>query len=167
MIWRIGKKEAAESAAKTDCSSAGEMLLYDKITSKEIYMRLIISLFLCGLVILSGSEASAQSTAANPTFADCSIASLSGSSQTLGTAFTLGTHAYNRKYLLICNTGTSNVGVNLTGGTAALSGAGTMTLVPGSCKEYASGTTQLPNPPANGVAVIGTSSQPVLCIEGR
>lgn len=103
------------------------------------------------------------------TLADCSIASMSGSSQSLGTAFTLGSKAFNRKYLLICNNGsTNNVGVNLAGGTAALSGAGTVTLVPGSCVEYPKGgNSDVGLIPANNINVIGTSTQPVLCLEGR
>lgn len=132
-------------------------------------MRLITSLLLAFSLFLS-DQAFAQSASANPTFADCSIASMSGSSQALGTAFVLGTHAYNRKYLEICNTGASgdNLGVNIAGGTAALAGVGTLTLVPGSCVEYSSAPgSGLPLPPSNGVNVIGTSGQPVACIEGK
>lgn len=116
------------------------------------------------------NESFAQTAGANPTFVDCSIPSLSGSSQTLGTTVTLGAHAYNRKYLHICNTGSTgnNLGVNLSGGTAALSGTGTETLVPGACLEFSSNPgSGLPLPPANGVTVIGTSGQPALCEEGR
>lgn len=126
----------------------------------------LISLVLLSLLMLLPEAAMAQTA---PTFADCSIASLSGSSQSLGTAFTLGSRAYNRKYLLICNTGSAgnNVGVNLAGGTAALAGAGTLTLVPGSCKEFSSQNNNLPAVPSNNINVIGTSGQPVLCLEGR
>jgi len=118
-------------------------------------------------VVFSANLAFAQTA---PTFADCSIASMSGSSQSLGTSFTLGSKAYNRKYLHICNTGSAgnNVGVNLTGGTAALSGSGTETLVPGACLEFSAAPgSGLPLPPSNAINVIGTSSQPVLCEEGR
>lgn len=94
---------------------------------------------------------------------------MSGSSQSLGTAYTLGSKVYTRRYLLICNTGATgdNVGVNYAGGTAAIGGAGTLTLVPGSCKEFSSAAGTLPFPPSNNINVIGTSSQPVLCLEGR
>lgn len=127
-------------------------------------MRLLASMFL-SIAMLLPAMAFAQAV---PTFADCSIASLSGSSQSLGTAFALGSKAYNRKYLLICNNGTTNnVGVNFAGGTAAIAGAGTLTLVPGSCKEFSAQPNLLPQPPSNAVNVIGTSGQPVLCYEGR
>ncbi len=113
----------------------------------------------------------AQVNTSSPTFADCSIASMSGSSQSLGTAFTLGSRAMNRKYLMICNTSTvtaDTLGVNLTGGTATLQGAGTNTLYPGACLEFSSAPgSGLPLPPSNNINVIGTSTQPVLCLEGR
>lgn len=132
-------------------------------------MRIISSIILA-ILALSPLAAFAQVTTALPTFADCSIASLSGSSQTLGTAYTLGTNP-NRKYLLICNNTSSasaNVGVNLSGGTAALNGAGTITLSQGACLEFSTSPGGgLPLPPANGVRVIGTAAQPVMCLEGR
>jgi hypothetical protein len=130
-------------------------------------MRLISSLILAFLMILPGSAFAVQA----PTFADCSIASMSGSSQSLGTAFTLGSKAYNRQYLLICNTSTvtaDTLGVNLSGGTAALQGAGTSTVYPGACLEFSAAPgSGLPLPPSNAINVIGTSTQPVLCVEGR
>ena len=109
---------------------------------------------------LSAPNAFAQALWTNN---DCSIASLSGSSTQL-----LAANA-NRKYLLICNIGATgdNIGVNLSGGTAAIAGTGTITLVPGSCKEFAIAMSYLPNPPANAITVIGTSGQPVACTEGR
>lgn len=128
-------------------------------------MRLILSLILSAFLLPNAAFA-----AQNVTLADCSIASMSGSSQALGTAFALGSKNYTRKYLLICNTGAAgdNVGVNLSGGTAALAGTGTLTLVPGACLEYPkSGETEFSLVPSNNVNVIGTSSQPVLCYEGR
>ena len=126
---------------------------------------------LLAFLTLSPFSAFAQVAGADPTFADCSIASMSGSSQSLGTAFTLASKQFNRKYLYICNTTTvagDNVGVNLAGGTAALQGAGTQTLVPGACMEFSSAAgSGLPLPPSNAINVIGTSTQPVLCYEGR
>lgn len=110
-------------------------------------------LLLCLLAFVAVSSPSFSQ--ALPTFKDCSVASLSGSSQTLSAANP------QRKYLLVCNTGSSNAGVNFSGGTAAIAGAGTMTLVPGSCKEYAY------TPPANAITAIGTAAQPVACYEGR
>lgn len=133
-------------------------------------MRSLSALILSIALLFPAFESKAQSLGANPTFADCSIASMSGSSQALGTAFALGKNAFTRKYLYICNTGATgdNVGVNLAGGTAALSGTGTLTLVPGACLEYSSAQgSGLPQPPSNNVNVIGTSTQPVLCYEGR
>lgn len=128
----------------------------------------LFPLFLLALITLLPFDSSAQTA---PTFADCSIASLSGSSQALGTAFTLSSKAYNRKYLHICNTSTvigDNLGVNLTGGTAVLQGAGTETLTPGQCLEFAAYSgSGLPLPPSNNINVIGTASQPALCEEGR
>lgn len=130
-------------------------------------MRILSSLMFAFLTILS-LPAFADTS---PTLADCSIASLSGSSQALGTAYALGSKVYNRKYLYICNMSAVNgdtVGVNLAGGTAALQGAGTVTLNPGACLEYSgfSGS-GLPLPPSNNINVIGTSGQPVLCYEGK
>jgi hypothetical protein len=114
------------------------------------------------LLALLALPASAHAQALR-SFNDCSIASMSGSSQQL-----VATNP-QRAYLLVCNTGASgdNIGVNFAGGTAAIAGAGTITLVPGSCKEYAAGSSYLPNPPSGVVNVIGTSSQPVACYEGR
>lgn len=129
-------------------------------------MRLLSSI-LAAFLILSPVSAFAQ---AAPTYADCSIASMSGSSQALGTAFALGSRVYSRKYLLVCNNSVAgdNLGVNFAGGTANLTGAGTVVLVPGSCKEFsAAAGGSLPIPPSNNVNVIGTSGQPVLCYEGR
>lgn len=131
-------------------------------------MRFLLSLILAFSILFLSTESFAQTS---PTFGDCSIASLSGSSQALGTAFALGNKSYNRKYLYICNTSTvtgDNVGINLAGGTAALGGVGTATLYPGACVEYSAASgSGLPLPPSNNVNVIGTSGQPVLCYEGR
>ena len=87
------------------------------------------------------------------TVADYSITSLSGSSQSLlakdGT----------RSYLLIQNTGNANVGVNLAGGTAAIGGTGTITLVPNGSLTF-----NIDSIPANAINVIGTAGQPLVCL---
>lgn len=88
--------------------------------------------------------------------ANCSIASLSGASQSLLAANPL------RRYLLIQDNGTAAVGVNIVGTTAVIGGAATITLQPGTSIEYAG-----PAMPTSAVTAIGTSSQPITCIEGR
>lgn len=121
------------------------------------------------IIVLFTTPCFAQAIGANPTYSDCSISSMSGSSQSLGTNETLGAHGFNRKYLLICNTTAvagDTVGVNLTGGTAAIGGTGTLTLAQGECREYGA-TGGLPLPPANAINVIGTSTQPVFCVVGH
>ena len=86
-------------------------------------------------------------------FRDLSIATLSGADQV---AIPLNG---NRQFLLIENTGSANVGVNLTGGTAAIAGSGTVTLVP-------NGTIFLDHVvPQNAIHVIGTAGQPLVLIE--
>src|SRR5215813_5213973 len=85
---------------------------------------------------------------------DKSVASLAGSSQVLLIANP------DRRYLLIQNTGSSNVGVNLAGGPAAIGGAGTITLLPGGSYEPDAGFI-----PTNPINVIGTAGQPVVCFE--
>lgn len=126
---------------------------------RRLIKALIVSIFLTPCVAL------AQVPSASPSISDCSVASLSGASQSITS---LSAHGFNRKYLLLCNTGATgdNIGVNLAGGTAALGGTGTITLVPGSCKEFSS-SGNLPLPPANAVTVIGTSGQPFLCLIGH
>jgi hypothetical protein len=123
----------------------------------EASMRLFASLLIFVSSLFFGTPVFAQ---ALPTFRDCSIASLSGSSTSMLVANP------SRKYLFVMNTGTSNVGVNLAGGTAAIAGAGTVTLVPGASLELPkSGSTNLM--PTGIVTVIGTAAQPVVCYEGR
>jgi hypothetical protein len=104
-------------------------------------------------------EASAQ---ALPSYIDCSIASLSGSSQAL-----LSGTSSNRKYLGVFNTGNANIGLNVTGGTALIGGTGTITIPPGAGKEYSLYGHGLPFPPFNIINVIGTSGQSVTCHEGK
>ncbi len=85
---------------------------------------------------------------------DLSIASLTGASQAL-----LGLNG-NRQFLLIQNIGSANIGVNLTGGAAAIGSAGTITLAPGGSLIFALWV------PQGAVAVIGTAAQAVTAIEG-
>lgn len=86
-------------------------------------------------------------------FRDASITSLSGSSQQA-----LAKNG-NRQFLLIVNTGNANIGVNITGGTAAIGGTGTTTIV-------ANGSLLLDHVvPQNAITVIGTAAQPVCVIE--
>lgn len=88
--------------------------------------------------------------------ADCSISSLSGSSQSLIAANP------QRKYLMVFNSGANNAYVNLAGGTAATSGASSVVLGVGS-SVVISGTSIS----RSAVTVIGTAAQPVTCYEGR
>ena len=83
---------------------------------------------------------------------DHSIASLTGSSQSLVS------QDMTRSYLEIFNPGTDNVGVNLTGGTASIGGAGTDTILPNGSMIYNTGSI-----PGNAITVIGTSGQVVNC----
>lgn len=85
------------------------------------------------------------------TFYDASIAALSGNSQQALPANSA------RRYLLIQNNSAANtLGVNLSGGVAALGSAGTITLYPGGTIERAVGAV-----PTNEINVIGTAGQPV------
>lgn len=100
---------------------------------------------------------------ANPlwTNRNCGITSMSGASQQLVAANA------QRHTLEVCNFGATNDNLTLgLAGETAVANQG-LVLVPGSCKEYADGTTYLPQPPANAINVIGTSGQPVSCYEGR
>lgn len=83
---------------------------------------------------------------------DRTITSATGSSQTL-------MNAAARRTLVIINTGNANCGVNPTGGTAAIAGAGTLTLVP-----YGVYAPTIPTQSA--VTVICTSGQPIYAAEG-
>ena len=99
----------------------------------------------------------AQAQVAPYTIADCSISSLSGSSQQVVAA------NQQRKYLMIYNSSASNSAyVNLAGGTAATSGASSIVLSP-TQSVVLTGS----NIATNKVTVIGTSSQPLSCFEGR
>lgn len=84
---------------------------------------------------------------------DQSIASLSGSSQTLLNA------DMTRSFIMIENTGNANIGVNPTGGTAAIGGTGTFTIVANGSMTFETGSI-----PGNKFTVIGTAGQPVACV---
>lgn len=82
-------------------------------------------------------------------------AQMTGCSQTVGTAAAAlpfsGT-ARPSRYLEICNAhATNTLGINTTGGTAAIGAAGTLTLGPGACKTW---NTVLPT----AISVIGSAA---------
>lgn len=84
---------------------------------------------------------------------DSSISSLSGSSQQL-----LPFNS-SRCFLLIYNSGTAAIAVNLTGGTAAINTQGSITIQPTGSINYNTGAV-----PSNTITVIGTSGQTVTCL---
>lgn len=97
--------------------------------------------------VASGAFASgSQAIGITPT--DKTITSASGSSQTMTNALS------TRKALVIQNTGNANCGVNPTGGTAAIGGAGTLTLVP-------QGSYAPRIPTLSAVTIICTAGQPI------
>jgi hypothetical protein len=99
-------------------------------------------------LVISGTV---TSTVANPvgiTPTDHTITSASGASQQIMAA------NVSRHSLTIVNTGNANCGVNPTGGTAAISGAGTLTLAP-----LGAYTPRIPT--LSAVTVICTSGQPI------
>lgn len=108
-------------------------------------------------VIVASDQSAIPVTPSQPiggTYTDRSIASMSGSSQQLMAANA------SRKILIIQNIAAANIGVNLTGGTAAIGTAGTVTIVPGGnliLDQY---------PPTSIITVIGTSTQSVTAMEG-
>lgn len=83
---------------------------------------------------------------------DRTITSATGSSQTVMAANA------SRHSLIIQNTGSSNCGINPTGGTAAIGGAGTLTLFPG-------GSYQPRIPTLSAVTAICTAAQPLYAEE--
>ena len=94
------------------------------------------------------SVAAAPLNAIGITPTDRTITSATGASQTLMAANAA------RHSLTVENTGNANCGVNPTGGTAAIGGAGTLTLVP-------NGSYQPRIPSVSAVTIICTSSQPI------
>lgn len=83
---------------------------------------------------------------------DRTITSATGASQTLMAANA------SRHTLTVENTGNANCGVNPTGGTAAIGGAGTLTLYPG-------GSYSPTVPTLSAVTVICTAAQPIYADE--
>lgn len=103
-----------------------------------------------------GAEGFAVTTAIpSGTYTDKTITSMSGSSQTL-----IASNAA-RKSIVIQNTGNANIGVSLSGGTAVIGGAATITLTPGT--SYTTGGDFVPT---NAITVIGTAGQAVAAFEG-
>ncbi len=83
---------------------------------------------------------------------DHSISSLaSGSQQLVPKDMT-------RNFLEIFNSGADNIGVNLTGGAAAIGSAGTDTIIPNGSMSFNVGSI-----PGNLITVVGTTGQPVTC----
>lgn len=88
------------------------------------------------------------------TYTDRSNANLSGVSQSLMAANAM------RSFLFIQPLGANPIGVNLTGGTAAIGTAGTMTIPAG-------GSLTLDNsPPVGAITIIGTANDDVTAYEG-
>lgn len=101
--------------------------------------------------LLCGSDsATSNPTGITPT--DRTITSATGASQTVMSALA------TRKALTIQNTGSANCGVNPTGGTAAIGGAGTITLAP-----LGSYTPRVPT--LSAVTAICTAGQPLYASE--
>lgn len=99
------------------------------------------------LAALCAAPAFAQENALPVT--DRSIASLSGSSQQVFAD--VGTRSITERF--ICNvSASSNIAINLTGGTAALNTGGSVTLTPGACWT---------GKVSNKITVIGTAAQPI------
>lgn len=87
-------------------------------------------------------------------YTDRSIANLAGTSETLMAANA------SRRLLIVSNAGATAVAVNLTGGTAALNTAGSVTLAAG-------GSLVLDTyPPTSAITVIGTAAADVTAYEG-
>jgi hypothetical protein len=101
--------------------------------------------------VASGAFASgSQPIGITPT--DRTVTSATGSSQTVTSALA------TRKSLLIVNTGNANCGVNPTGGTAVIGGAGTITLTP-------TGSYSPRIPTLSAVTAICTAGQPLYAEE--
>lgn len=113
-------------------------------------------LSLVSLLAISCFATSANAQSYPYNLADCSISSLSGSSQTLV--------AKNpqRKYLMVYNSGANTAYVNLAGGTAATSGISSVPLTVGASVVISGNQTD-----TTAVTVVGTTAQPVTCYEGR
>lgn len=106
-----------------------------------------------GKAVPVGSGCAGQAatiTGVTPT--DRTITSATGASQTVMSANA------NRHSLTIVNSGTANCGINPTGGTAALGGAGTLTLVPNGAY-----TPRIPS--LSAITAICTAGQPLYADE--
>jgi hypothetical protein len=97
---------------------------------------------------ITGTVTATAGNAVGITPTDHTITSASGSSQQIMAANT------TRHSMTIENTGNANCGVNPTGGTAAIGGAGTLTLAP-----LGAYTPRIPT--LSAVTVICTSGQPI------
>lgn len=118
-------------------------------------MRLSSLICIAFISLFAALPAQAQ-VVATYALSDCSVSSLTGSSQSLVAANP------QRKYLLIVNSGANNAYVNLAGGTAATSGISSAQISPQGTVLLSGATVA-----RNAVTVIGTSAQPVTCYEGR
>ena len=106
------------------------------------------------LSIAPASDATFAVSQTGGNYTDRSIANLSGSSETLMAANTA------RRILIVVNESATAIAVNLTGGTAALNTAGSVTLSPGGnlvIDTY---------PPTSLIKVIGTANADVTAYEG-
>lgn len=106
-------------------------------------------------VTIASNQGALLVTPSNPigiTPTDRTVTSATGASQTL-----MALNA-SRRGLIIENTGNANCGVNPTGGTAAIAGAGTLTLVP-------NGSYQPRIPTLSAITVICTAGQPIYAEE--
>jgi hypothetical protein len=111
---------------------------------------LVLAAAVAALSIALATSAFAQASAA---LSRCDQTVTTGSAPVVfPTATTTGPSA-PQSYFMICNAHASNtLGVNLTGGTAAIGSAGTLTLQPGGCLWR----DKFPIPPA--VTIIGSAS---------
>lgn len=105
---------------------------------------------LCGASTISGTVTAANPVGTTPT--DRTVTSATGASQTLMAANA------SRHSLQVVNTGNANCGVNPTGGTAAIGGAGTITLVP-----FGSYSPRIPS--LSAITAICTAAQPLYADE--
>jgi len=105
-----------------------------------------------GNLLTTPSATVAPLAAIGITPTDRTITSATGASQTLMAANA------SRHSLTVANTGNANCGVNPTGGTAAIGGAGTLTLAP-------NGSYQPRIPTLSAVTVICTAGQPLYAEE--
>lgn len=105
-----------------------------------------------GQVKITGTVTATSSPSVGITPTDRTITSASGASQQIMAANAA------RHSMLFVNTGNANCGVNPTGGTAAIGGAGTLTLGP-------LGSYYAPLPSLSAVTVICTAGQPVYANE--